>query len=331
MERPATDTMRNDALNVTADADDLALVKASQFTAPAGTLETATVILTFQHEVADDEGTMDVDESRDAAEIMGTYEGAMGTFKCNADTACTVTVNTKGAVSAVSSADDWIFIPADGATVAVADTDYLHYGFWLQKETDADGAVTYDEVQTFAGARVGDDTDGSGNVSNVTGSATYAREDGAVGVYVRETYDPNDRGEVVTATSGHFTADVSLTATFGQVNDDEGTGTIAPNLVNTLTGDITNFDLSGGEANEWAVNLAKGAITTGTGIASGVANGGGDPGSWNATFHGDVTAVDHDDDPTTDNVAPHPSSVVGEFNANFGNGTTAGAFGARKE
>ena len=36
-------------------------------------------------------------------------------------------------------------------------------------------------------------------------------------------------------------------------------------------------------------------------------------------------------DDATDNVIPTPSSVVGEFNANFGNGTAAGGFGARKK
>ena len=44
------------------------------------------------------------------------------------------------------------FTPDDGATVDVDDTDYLHYGFWLKKTTDADGAVTYNEVETFAGS-----------------------------------------------------------------------------------------------------------------------------------------------------------------------------------
>ena len=73
---------------------------------------------------------------------LGTYEGAMGTYKCNAENdVCTVTVDAKGVVSAVSTADDWIFIPADGATVDVDDTDYLRYGAWLQRTADKDGAT----------------------------------------------------------------------------------------------------------------------------------------------------------------------------------------------
>ena len=146
----ATMAMPADALNIGIGDDALANVKASAFMAPAGTV--GPTVLSFQQAVADDVQTMDVDEAMAAAEIMGTFNGAMGTYKCAADdAACSVTVNTMGVVSGVSTADDWVFIPSDGVTVDVADTDYLHYGFWLKRTTDADGMDTYDEVQTFAG------------------------------------------------------------------------------------------------------------------------------------------------------------------------------------
>ena len=98
-------------------------------------------------------------------------------------------------------------------------------------------------------------------------------------------------------------------------------GTIAPNLLNTLSGTINNFELQHGEANDWAVNL-QGNIDTGDGTATGTANGGGAAGTYSATFHG--PNEDADNNP----IQPH--SVVGEFNASFGNGTAAGAFGAKK-
>ena len=147
---------------------------------------------------------------------------------------------------------------------------------------------------------------------------------GATGVYVKSVSNPD--GTEASATSGHFMADASLMATFGQVNVEGCTdgdllcGTIAPSMLNTLTGDITNFDLSGGEYNEWAVNL-QGEIDTSNGTVTSEdgATGGGAPGSWSATFHGDVTEVA--------DVVPKPSSVVGEFNANFSNGSVAGGFG----
>ena len=148
---------------------------------------------------------------------------------------------------------------------------------------------------------------------------------GAVGVYVREVYKTED-GSVDTATSGHFKADVSLKATFGQVLADKGdndSGTIAPNLLDTLTGTINNFDLSGGEMVPWVVTL-DGDIESSDASASGTTSGGKGTvaGKFSATFHGETGTGD-------DAVAPH--SVVGEFDANFGNGLVAGGFGARQD
>ena len=63
-------------------------------------------------------------------------------------------------------------------------------------------------------------------VSN--GTASY--EGGAVGVYVKNAFDSD--GVIDTATSGHFKADASLMAYFGQVYDanDASKGTLAPKL-----------------------------------------------------------------------------------------------------
>ena len=54
--------------------------------------------------------------------------------------------------------------------------------------------------------------------------------------------------------------------------------------------------------------------------AAGVAKGGGAEGSYTATFHG-----------PTDGCDTQPHSVVGEFDANFSNGSAVGAYGARKQ
>ncbi len=258
--------------------------------------------------------------SSTAAELMfdgddteaGSYNGASGTYTCAGGAAgCTATVDATGMLTAMS--DGWIFTPDTGATSNVPDADYLQYGFWLKKTTDAMDAVTYDEVETFADSAA----PASGDVGSVTGSATYRGD--TTGVYVMNVYNPN--GTIDRATSGHFTADATLTATFGQVNDAAGEGTIAPNLLHTLRGTIDNFMLSGGEANMWSVAL-HGDITASSGTASGTARGGaeGDDGSFDATFHGSVT------DANSDPVPPH--TVVGEFNAGFSNGAVAGAFGA---
>ena len=283
-----------------------AMIATDGITAPgAGTI-------TVKAAVEDDDET----ETVAAFETDATFDGAPGTLKCAGTADCTVTLDADGEITAFG--DGWEFTPADGATVDVADADHLHYGFWLKRTADADGATTYNEVETFAESSA----PLRASVSDVDGTAEY--NGGAVGVYVKNVFD--SKGAIDTATSGHFTADASLTATFGQTVEDEDTpaiegGTIAPNLINTLSGTINNFQLSGGDENEWSVNL-QGGIMPDDGTASGTANGGGAEGSFNATFHG---ALDTDDPTVT------PSSVVGEFNANFGNGTAAGGFGARKQ
>ena len=282
---------------------DSALVMSSAF-------DTATAaVLTFDADVTTTTGT---DE---AFETAGTYNGAMGTYRCDsAGTDCTVTITIDdNDMAMISAMTGWVFIPDDGATSDVADADYLHYGFWLKKTTDADDETTYNEVETIAGSSI----TASEAVDAVTGTASY--DGGATGVYVHNVV--NSDGSRDSSTSGSFTADASLMATFGQVEVD-GTGTIAPNMLNTITGTIDNFMLSGGEANTWSVALS-GDITTASGTASGMAKGGVGDGSFSATFHGPVAAVD--------GVVPHPHSVVGEFNAGFTNGSVAGGFGARMQ
>ena len=303
-------TATNDFTALTVDqtsSDVLALVMSAAF-APGSGSQTD---LTFAF---DDATTEDDDE---AFETAGTYNGAMGTYRCDGTANCTVTLDEDGMITAMSAG--WVFTPADDAMSPQPDYDYLHYGFWLKKTTDSDGVVMYNEVETFAGSAIA----ASGAVTTVTGKATYSG--GATGVYVKNVY--NDDGTLGMATSGHFNADASLMAYFGQVNDDQTTpeGTIAPNLLNTLTGTIDNFQLSGGEENKWSVALS-GDIDDSAGTASGTAMGNveGKNGSYSATFHGDVTAA-------ADGTVPKPGSVVGEFNADFSNGSVAGGFGARMD
>jgi len=268
-----------------------------------------------RHTFAQD--TDSVMEGNQFAMVAGTYNGAMGTYACATTPTCTVDVNAMGKLTGFS--DGWIFTPARGATSDQPDYDYLSYGFWLKRTTDSDGVLTYNEVETFANSSVA----ASGSVASVTGTATY--EGDAVGVYVHSVTD-ND-GDEVLATSGHFTADAELKATFGQVpvSGTDTTGTIAPNLLNTLTGTIDNFRLSGHDDGPgWSVALDGDIDATAGTVASGTAKGGDGDGSFSATFHGSVTAA-------TDGTVPKPGSVVGEFNAGFNNGSVAGAFGATKQ
>ena len=177
-----------------------ALIAAARFT--AGTVAE----LTFDFDVG---GTANMDE---ADEVVGTYNGTPGTYRCNGTAVCTVDINAMGKVESVGTG--WIFTPDMGATTDQPDYDYLHYGFWLQKTTDEDGVLTYDEVQTFAGSSVAV----SGGVATVRGSATY--NGGATGVYVHS--EVNSDGSPVATTAGQFAADATLMATFGQTVDEEG-------------------------------------------------------------------------------------------------------------
>ena len=70
--------------------------------------------------------------------------------------------------------DGWTFTPDADETVDVPDANFLNYGFWLKKTTDEDGELTYNEVETFAGASAG--LPASGSVGDVTGSASYDGE-----------------------------------------------------------------------------------------------------------------------------------------------------------
>ena len=242
--------------------------------------------LTFD---ADDDNTDGMDE---AFETAGTYNGAPGTYRCDGNASCTVMLDADDMITAMNG---WIFTPEPGAESAVADADYLHYGFWLMKTTDANGADTYAEVETFAGSSIAVST----GVSSVEGTANY--KGGSTGVYVRNVYNP-DR-TVDTATAGHFKADVDLMAYFG------GTS-VAEDDQNTVIGTIDNFSLSGEEdASGWGVDVEASIAGDGfTGMAKG---GGGGNGSISGTFRGLNDSYDHDMDVrlTTLTVSPAPWSA----------------------
>ena len=206
------------------------LVKADDFAAATA----ATLMF-----ISDNEDTTDRDE---ADMVGGTYDGAMGTYRCDGDNGCTASITmVKGKPTLTAMSAGWVFTPAEGETADVADSTYLHYGFWLKKTTDEDGVLTYNDVETFAGASEGLPL--SGALTDVEGTASYTGD--AVGVYVHNVLSDGG-GMVESSTSGHFKADASLTATFAQIT---GTGpkadSIPPSLLNTVTGTINNFDLSG--------------------------------------------------------------------------------------
>ena len=246
--------------------------------------------------------------------VKGMFAGADGTYQCLTEEGCGAEVVSKR--KAIQLTGDWRFTPSAGARATKTDPDYLEYGFWLKK-TVKDGATTYNEVSTFArqmGYRSGDA--GFTPETTLSGPATYAG--GAAGVYVHDTIGAG--GAVGSSTSGVFTADVSLTAYFGNKNDDA-----LLKDQNMIKGTISDFVLSGGEANTWSVGLSAGLRVGGAESAfrptvSGDTKATGADGNWVGKFHGSASPA-----------GEFPAAVTGEFNANFINGAAAGAFGAEKK
>ena len=238
-----------------------------------------------------------------AGQFSGTFDGASGVYRCVASGGCSVSTDTKGKFNTLTESQ-WEFTPAAGATVAVADKDYLTWGFWLDTTTKDGSIASYDTVQTFAMSKLPVAT----SVDSVTGTASYAGD--AAGVYVHET--KNEDGTLDAATSGRFTADVAMKAYF------EAT---TLRQANTIEGTISNFDLDGGPVNSWNVNVSASFGDSGA-LASGVASGmEGNNGSLSGQFH---SAANRES-------TAAPGILIGEFNANFVNGTVAGAYGARKQ
>ena len=308
------------------------LVKSSAFT--AGTA----AVLTFARFQMDSDTSMEGAQTIKAFETAGTYNGAMGTYRCDAmgTDDCTVSLDAKGAITEMTAG--WVLTPDAGATSDETDYEYLSYGFWLKKTTDGDDVLTYNEVETFATAMGHPETSAADvDLGAVTGSATY--EGGSVGVYVKNVLD--DQANIVSGTSGHFSADVELTANFGG-------GGVAANDQFSIGGKITGFVLQHGELNDWAVGLgladfsgrvdgnAPGKTDPGdtyANVFNDVATGDSTalPGSWNGVFWGSSASGDHDMDLETPVTSPQPVAVTGEFNANFTDGTAAGGFGANKQ
>jgi hypothetical protein len=263
----------------------------------------------------DDDETKDMKEN----EYQGTFDGAEGTFTCTGGASgCAVTVEDGKITNMVNVH----FTPEEDATVSEPDGDFLHYGFWVKSSEDKMGDPVY-EIQTFAGgmepfAALSTLT---GRTGDAAGSATY--EGTAGGVYSQKIAYDSTTGKLVSGHVGAFTADVNLKAYFGTSPD------VAVNKQNAIEGTVSNFmdgDFEIGFPDAELItkkfNADDGETSGGKGTVAGV---------WSASFFGPSAAVDHDDNPDTDEEVPMPSGVAGTFNANFDNGSVAGGYGANKK
>ena len=270
--------------------------------------------------------------------VEGTFRGVHGTFYCDG-TQCSE-------LTATTFRNGWYFTPSvvdgtggdpttyryrAGANVTYQPLHYADYGMWL---TDTGSGI---DVEAGA-ALIGPDPTGRGNVDLTTpgdavnrlaASATYTGT--ARGLSARSQY----RGSDYVTASGHFTADVSLSATFGG----------SP----TLGGTIGNFQSADPDAQGTDhVNPAWSLTLEGWSPASGDAAGGrgafgGDAalGHWSAWMHGETgrrpdgvyggfTAAFRDDDVDQNPDGTNGDGTVtpGPDNDLFDDGAAIGVFSA---
>ena len=244
-----------------------------------------------------------------------------GRFNCEAGTACSISVDDKGAVVALQG---YTFQPIASGTTDVLDADYLAWGVWL---TVPDATADTDLAATGAFA--------SGNDAfqvraELTGTATYNGV--ATGVY--------SAGGMVE----YFDADVSLTANFGGTvgadstpltgNADENDGL----LIGAVTGTVSGI-MAGGMAVDGMLALKRAPVLAGAengdsaggfdGAAEGTVGGHLLKGLWGGQFYGP-------NDATADSMAArteYPTTAAGTFAATGGGNTPVsilGAFGSWK-
>ncbi|MCY4421048.1 MAG: hypothetical protein OXC42_07360 [Gammaproteobacteria bacterium] len=260
------------------------------------------------------EPVANIGQYTEGATLMGTFRDAAGTFTCAAGQTCTITRNEDDEVTAISGWDFESTDPVD--SLATQAGDYLFFGAWL--ETTPDDAPN--NFKAFANGS----TPYTGNVTGLTGSATY--EGAAAGMYATKVNEIKADGTVGpvdgSVMAGEFTAKARLSVNFG------GTA-LAQDTHFMITGAIHDF-MDGDQALDFMINLSTAAgtgVRTEFGAPEASASYGTSPhtsASWSYGFFGDSTA-----DATT-NVVPMPSGVAGIFDAHFANGHIAGGFGATR-
>ncbi len=244
--------------------------------------------------------------------IEGTYQGASGTYYCQPGTSetCTVMINP-GSVGhsgddPYSLSDGWYFQYDEGAMATVRDATYYYFGWWVREDSDGVPRITSATFNNIDGAN------GTNGV-NLTGTATYKGP--AIGQYA--IHDPlNGKGD-----GGHFTADVTLMAKFG---NNDGTPQVADAGV---TGTIDGFRLKGGSTDpKWSVALKRALFSNHNLRSSNTVwsiNGvpAQESGSWNGAMYFDTRK-------SSDN--NRPDLILGRVYSEYG-GThrMVGAFGVK--
>ena len=276
----------------------------------AGHVEISTPNMNIGHVmpdvVPDPEGPTDVHGAGDTFD--GTYRGVPGTYTCLGGD-CNVDTDEDGEVTVALVGSATLQFEPDvlTATYNDPDTDYVYFGWWLNKPDDNTDAHM---VETFAGGN-----NPAMAEATLEGTATYMGP--AAGKYVTKSYTA---GDLTDAQVGHFNATATLTANFDitAVGDLPG---------KSIDGSVTGFEQDGESLGTWKVSLNAAPINTnGSFTAMTDMNFGGatslGAGNWQGQFYG-PGATPADD---------HPSTAAGTFDAVVGDvGYVTGAFGAQKQ
>ena len=257
----------------------------------------------------------------------------MGTLTCG-DT-CDITLGEDGAVTAI---EGYTFTGSRAAVEEVTAADatdsheYLIFGLWLDESADGNT----DTIGAFADGGVVGGTDYAVSVQNaVTGTATYTGN--AAGAH-------HKTGEGV----NWFHGDARLTANFGAIDTDAERGTDPPadTTPGTISGEISNIRLNGGDPMSDSIVLRQAALMDGTATFNGNARMGAGEiqaddtvmypynGTWSGSFYG-ATADDTDTTDVNESVTA-PLATAGTFGVTMSEGTGddmvvesfVGAFGA---
>ncbi len=265
--------------------------------------------------------------------FSGTLYGVPGKYSCSGTGDCTLTRNDDGVLAVTGGTFTFTANPTNTDTEddhvilgSKPDTDYLVFGYWLQKSTGdrygvgvfAEGSVPFDYATT--------------TLADLDGTATY--DGSATGMYALKALAIVD-GKVVgtPAEAGQFSANVSLTAHFGSTGDGgthvNGSDRISAAEAFTISGMVDNFQNAAGDTiSDWALNLNAADIDglTATSRMFSDDTGKGDlMGQWSGAFYGSPVNAPTGDSVATDN---YPSSVAGEFTGHFSDGHVIGSFGA---
>ena len=254
--------------------------------------------------------------------VAGTLDGVEGRFACASDAGghCLLGSDPKRSAPAYFPfVNNVVFTPGDGtaATTLSPSTpneipvvDYLSFGYWSFEPGNATDFAEYG-FGVFAG---GGDPFKTANIMGLTGSADYVGK--ATGMYHANALPG-------TASTGPFSADVSLTAEFG--SDTE---------LGTISGKVHNFSLDDDapltKPRELPLGAAEFSVPSWSlgGWTGGDIPWGPEPasaqwwgGNWRVKLFGNGESA-------TD----HPTGIAGVFSARTSDNVGfAGAFGAYKD